>query len=245
MYSDSHAPVDSWSRCLFCSLQCALGIRDAGGGFLEPFFPPDGGLCARGQCVGELAMLVRRGTVEDTTQGRSLTLDSGIREAGRLLAEATGVDIIVDGNHRGEVLALVASVVERNRERVRGFVALPGEDLLLLQHAWSSGVRSRGLEAIEGVDGLLVVGDPFSSHPRSAKPILDFKWRSRRAPIVVIDSAPRRTALFATHPVIVEPSLVPSAVAALIPKEAAAFPRQTPGEVDPTGGLDRAMAALC
>lgn len=241
MYSDSSSH-DGWSRCLFCSLQCALGIRDAGGGRLEATFPLDGGLCSRGQCVGELAMIVRRGTAWDSREGRQLTADEGIRAAGERLGER--IDIVVDGNHRGEVLALVAALVAGNEDHIRGFVSLPGEDLLLLEHAWSSGARTGGLESLERADGLVVVGDPFSSHPRSAQPILDFKARNRRAPFVVIDCTARRTALFATHQVIVDPPSVPAAVAGLIPKDAAAFPRQSPTEIDPSGVLERAMDAL-
>lgn len=189
-------------------------------------------------------MRVRRGTVRDGMTGEELPLARGIERAAAHLRDNPGLDIIVDGNHRGEVLAMVAALAARNPERIRGFVALPGEDLLMLEHAWSSGVRSGGLETVEHADGLLVIGDPFSSHPRSAKPILDFKRRNRRSPVVVIDSSPRRTALFSTHPVIIDPALVPAAVASVIPKDAAAFPRQSPGEIDPTGGLDRALSAL-
>lgn len=244
MYSDESPRNNGWSRCLFCSLQCTLGIRDAGGGFLEAVFPPSGGLCARGTCVGELVAMVRRGTARDGRTGRDLPLEEGLRQAGAALREAAGIDIIVDGNHRAEVLALTAATVAAFPERVRGFVSLPGEDLLLLQHAWASGARTNGIGALEGIDGLLIIGDPFSSHPRSATPILEFKRRNRRAPVVVIDSSPRRTAPFASHPVIVEPHAVPAAVACAVPEGAAAFPRQTPDEIDPTGTLRRALNAL-
>jgi hypothetical protein len=221
-----------------------LGIRDAGGGWLETVFPMDGGLCARGLCVGELAARVRRGTAHDGPTGRNLILDEGIAEAGSRLRGASGVDIIVDGNHRGEVLSLAAGLAAAHPARIRSFVALPAEDLLVLAHAWASGATTAGIEVLDDVDGLLVVGDPFSSNPRSAKPILAFKRRNRRAPLAVIDSTPRRTAVFATHPVIVEPGRVPAAVACAVPAAAAAVIRQSPREVDPTGALERALVAL-
>lgn len=247
MSSEKNGIVGGFSRCLFCSLQCAFGFTEAGPDYYVPTFPQEdgAGLCARGMMVGDCISVTRRGTVQDSRTGsEEISLSEGLRRAREALSACRGVDIIVDGNHKAEVMAAAMAFAQASSEAVRSLVALPGEDVLVLQNVWASGASFGGLDSIEEADGLLVVGDPFLSHPRSARQILRFKRMNPRAPLVVIDSVGGRTSRFATHCSIVDPSRFVEAVARLAPRGEEPIPGLLSDGGDPIGGLEDCLAAL-
>lgn len=244
MSSDTVPERKNWSRCLFCSLRCTFGIGEAGPDSYVPTIPddPDSGLCVRGMVIGDLISMVRRGTVLDAREADDwVPSHQATTMAKEALGACSGIDIVVDGMHKAELLQLAAQLARESSGRIRSFVSVPGEDVLLLQNVWASDATVSPITAVETADCILVIGDPFSSYPRSALPLLRFRRAQPRAPLIVIDSVAQRTGMFGTHRIMVAPQAIHRAVArfATLGTEGVERPRFENGVVQET--IDEAV----
>lgn len=210
------------ARCYFCSLLCPIDAERTPADRFLPQYPKreDGlrGLCGRGHTACELAghperrnlALLRTGGVE-----RSLPLAQALAELAALLKgvwDPGAVALLVDGNLPAEDIAAGGLFAEHCLEGAAWSVFLPPSDEALLRGLGGS-AEPPSPDELAQADATLVVGDPFTSHPVIAGPLLKAKLASREATLTVIDSIANVTSRFATQWFAVPPGLEPWALA--------------------------------
>lgn len=239
MFSDVNGSLPTWSRCPLCSLRCVIGFGTTKSGGLVPLFP-DGiqhGLCVRGLILADSISRHRPGTAySGPNLEEIIPLSTALQSAGETMKKAMGIDLVIDGNQRAEVLE-EAAIYASHSERIKAYLTAPGEDVLLLLNAWASGAEIGTLNNLDPSKPLLLIGDPFTTHPRSARPILDY--RDKGGTLIVLDSASGKARGFGARNIIVNPFLQTEALAALL--RAGEGSSGAMEKIDPTGEL--ALAA--
>lgn len=187
------------THCLFCSLGCPISL---GSSLYESSTiiyngkqgkATSSGLCGRGSSNVELIQHPDRlkGVWKKTNgelppvdvkslRGEFETFISQARAKGRIAA-------IVDGNLPCEDIATIAQWVDRE-ENTSLSVYLPPTDWEILDalHVFQGGPVEASL--IEQCDGIILVGNVFSTHPVLARRILDKKFENPRNLFASIDT---------------------------------------------------------
>lgn len=205
--------------CPFCSLACPLVIR---GGVREPVFTNraiytldwdgdegskyGGSLCARGNTVIEFMTHPKRLNYP-FVMGERTTLEAAVEETAKSLSgiiEDFGresVGVLLGENLTNEEAALAIAFA---REVLgNGSVALFAPDDMPVIRAHSS-IDLSDLKPAGGKPGgdrevALLVGDPFSEHPCTAKLVLPGKYASRGSEVIVVSPECNHTAWFSNR----------------------------------------------
>lgn len=212
------------TRCSLCSLACFLRLSESPHGYLEPDYRTDvpelrRGVCNRGNMTAELLAHIRRIDAakfcgEET---RQVPLEEAIRSlAGTVQASRT--TLLIDGNLPAEDIAAALALAAGSHGKIAASVYLPTEDEMVLEGLAASRARLLTPENLAECDAILIVGDAFATHPVISKPVHALRKRNVRTPLVVLDSLPGRTSIFATHPLLVRPGTESRVLAALAGK---------------------------
>jgi anaerobic selenocysteine-containing dehydrogenase len=216
------------TRCSLCSLACFLRLSQSPHGYLEPDYREDvpelrRGVCNRGNMTAELLGHIRRidaarfcGEVT-----RQVPLDEAIHNlAGTVRSSRT--TLLIDGNLPGEDIAAGLALAAASGGKIAAGVYLPTEDEMVLEGLAASKAKLLTPENLVECDAILIVGDAFATHPVISKPVHALRKRNVRTPLVVVDSLPGRTSIFATHPLMVKPGTESRVLAALAGKSGVA-----------------------
>ena len=210
------------TRCTFCSLGCRVGFSQTPHGTVAPDHPTDvgelrRGVCNRGSMTAELLGHVLRrdaAKVADGDRPRDVPLDKAIT---RLADAAKSADtvLLIDGNLTCEDIAAGLALGAASKGKVKVSVYLPNEDEAVLDGLAASKTKLLTPEALAECDAVLIVGDAFATHPVISRPVHHLRKEKRRLPLVVIDSVPGKTSIFATHPLLVKPGTESRVLAAI------------------------------
>ncbi len=247
------------SNCSICSLACPLILR---GGGRSPIFTNEsllsldwddsedskygGSLCARGAAMVEFVshpdrlnypfVLGERSTYEAAVKEAAKDLSAIKNEAG---GDAIGV-LIGDGLTNEE-----AALALKFAREVIGTenIALMAPDDIPLFRAWMeydlSGLGPAGQKPVGERQVYLLVGDPFSEHPCTAKTVAAGKFAGRGNEVITISPEKNHSAWFANRHLGCRPGGEPAVLAGLLKAEAAKSGAQLPGELGKLiGSLD-------
>lgn len=200
------------TRCSLCSLGCFLRLSQSPLGYVTPDYRQDApelrrGACNRGSMTAELLTHVLRldsARLSDDKKPHDVPLDKAIS----VLADAvksSDATLIIDGNLPGEDIAAALALAAGSGGKIIAGVHLPSEDQTALDGLAASKAKLLTPEELAECDAILIVGNAFATHPVISRPVHGLRKRNPRTPVVVIDSMPGRTAIFATHPLIVKP----------------------------------------
>ncbi len=213
------------TRCNFCSLGCVVTLAETARGAVAPDYGHDTpemrrGLNNRGNITAELLRHARRVVSARLCSGGKCA-DARLEDAVRIVADAvraSGAALLIDGNLPCEDVAAALALAAGSNGKLSASVYLPPEDEAALDGVAASGAALLTPEDLADCDAILVVGDAFATHPLISRPVHDARKRNPRLPLVVVDSIPGRTSIFANAPVVVKPGAESRALAALAAK---------------------------
>ena len=214
MSSSASSPGRAASRCLLCSVGCPVRVIRAGPDqYLPDYVPHAGyaGLCGRGSVLVELLDHPERireahwhagpaaspGDPAEAGDGCvALGLEAAAREMAAALGDADSAAIIVDGNLDADTVASAGRFA--SGAGAKWAVLVPPSDEAMVRALDSSGCRFVGPEALASSDAMLILGDPFATHPVAAHWILAAKKARPRMPVLVLGDGSSVTADFAS-----------------------------------------------
>ena len=210
------------TRCSLCSLACHLGLTQSPLGYLEPDYPEDvpelrRGVCSRGNMTAELLTHVLRLDAAKLAGGekpRDVPLDEAIAKLADA-AKSGNTTLLIDGNLTCEDIAAGLALAAASGGKITAGVYLPAEDQAALDGLAASGAKLLTPEELTECDAILIVGDALATHPVISRPVHSLRKANRRLPLVVIDSLPGKTSIFATHPLLARPGTESRTLAAI------------------------------
>jgi len=246
------------NNCSICSLACPLILR---GGGRSPIFTGEsiltldwddsedskygGSLCARGAAMVEFISHADRLNYPFVLGERS-SYEAAVKEAAKNLSaiknEAGGeaIGVLIGDNLTNEEAALALKFA---REVIgTENIALMAPDDVPLFRAWKeydlSGLAPAGQKPTGERQVYLLVGDPFTEHPCTAKAVAAGKFGGRGNEVITISPDKNHAAWFANRHLECRPGGEPAALAGLLKAVAAKSGAQLPGE------LGKLMAAI-
>ena len=213
------------TRCNLCSLGCFVALAETPRGLVECEFRQDvpalrRGVCNRGNMTAELLRHVRRllsAKVCREGSRREVRLDEAVRVVADAVSRCAG-SLVIDGGLPCEDIGAALTLAAASNGRISASVYLPPEDESALNGLSASGAAFFTPEDLATCDAILVVGDAFATHPGIARPVHEARRHNPRLPLVVVDSIPGRTGIFASFPVTVKPGAESRALAAIAAK---------------------------
>lgn len=213
------------TRCTLCSLGCRVGLSQSAHGNVTPEYLKDTqdlrrGVCNRGNMTAELLGHVLRVDVAKLSNGgaaQNVPLDEAIAKLAKA-ARSADTSLLINGNLTCEDIAAGLALAAASDGKIRAAVYLPNEDEAVLDGLAAASVKLMTPEELAECDALLIVGDAFATHPGISRPVHHLRKEKRRLPLVVIDSLPGKTSIFATHPLLVKPGTESAALAAIAGK---------------------------
>ncbi|GAI38013.1 unnamed protein product, partial [marine sediment metagenome] len=133
---------------------------------------------------------------------RSVTLTEVVAAVAQA-AKSVPTTLLIDGNLPCEDITAALALAAASRGKINAGVYLPAEDEATLDGLAASRTRLFTPEELTECDAILVVGDAFATHPVISRAVHALRRRNGRTPLVVVDSLAGRTAIFATHPLVV------------------------------------------
>ncbi len=247
------------SNCSICSLACPLILK---GGGRSPIFTNEailslewddsedskygGSLCARGAAMVEFVSHPDRLNYPFVLGERS-TYEAAVKEAAQNLSaiksEAGGdaIGVLIGDNLTNEEAALALKFARD----VIGTenIALMAPDDIPMFRAWMgydlSGLGPAGQKPESKRQVYLLVGDPFSEHPCTAKAVAAGKYAGRGNEVITISPEKNHSAWFASRHLRCRPGGEPAVLAGLLKAAAAKSGAQLPGELGKLiGSLD-------
>jgi anaerobic selenocysteine-containing dehydrogenase len=239
------------SNCSICSLACPLILR---GGGRSPIFTCEsvlkldwddsegskygGSLCARGAAMVEFVshpdrlnyplVLGERTSYEAAVKDAAKNLSAVKNEAG---GEAIGVLLGDSLTNEEAALALKFAREVIGTENI----ALMAPDDIPLFRAWTgydlSGLTPAGQKPAGERKAFLLVGDPFSEHPCTAKAVAAGKFGGRGNEVITISPDKNHSAWFANRHLMCRPGGEPAVLAGLLKAAAAKSGAKLPGEL--------------
>jgi anaerobic selenocysteine-containing dehydrogenase len=237
------------SNCSICSLACPLILR---GGRRSPVFTNasiltldwdgsedskyGGSLCARGAAMVEFVshpdrlnypyILGERAPYEAAVKDAAKNLSAVKKEAG-----GDAIAILVGDNLTNEEAALALKFAREiiGTEKI----ALMAPDDVPLFRAWTeydlSGLTAAGEKPAGERQVFLLVGDPFSEHPCTAKAVAAGKYAGRGNEVITISTGKNHSAWFANRHLACRPGGEPAVLAGLLKAAAAKSGASLPG----------------
>ena len=124
--------------------------------------------------------------------------------------------VLLDGNMSNEAISAGIAFAREVVRTQNVCVYIPPADEALLNGLTATEAKFGTPEELADCDVLLVVGDPFASHPVISEYILRARRKARGNDLTVIDSMSGRTLKYATTPILVKPGQEAAALAALL-----------------------------
>jgi anaerobic selenocysteine-containing dehydrogenase len=115
------------------------------------------------------------------------------------------MDIWLDGNVAIEDLAAAHALCAALGERARLLVHLPPHELGAVEGLDASGVAQTSPDNWAQADAFVVIGNPFVSHPPSARYLMRWGGKRRETPVVAIDPTAGVTGNYASHTLVCRP----------------------------------------
>jgi anaerobic selenocysteine-containing dehydrogenase len=245
------------SNCSICSLACPLILR---GGKRSPVFTNEsvlkldwddsedskygGSLCARGAAMVEFVSHPDRLNYPFVLGERS-SYEAAVKEAAKNLAavknDAGGdaIGVLIGDNLTNEEAALA---VKFARDVVgTENIALMAPDDIPLFRAWTgfdlSGIKPAGEKPTGERQVFLLVGDPFTEHPCTAKVVGAGKYGGRGNAVITVSPEKNHSAWFANKHLACRPGGEPAVLAGLLKAAAAKSGAQLPGELGKLMGV--------
>ena len=239
------------SNCSICSLACPLILK---GGGRSPIFTNEailslewddsedskygGSLCARGAAMVEFISHADRLDCPYVLGERS-SYKAAVKEAARNLSavksEAGGdaIGVLIGDNLTNEEAALA---LKFSREVIgTENIALMAPDDVPLFRAWQgydlSGLGPAGQKPTGERKVYLLVGDPFTEHPCTAKAVGAGKFGGRGNEVIAVSPGKNHSAWFANRHLECRPGGEPAVLAGLLKAVAAKSGAQLPGEL--------------
>lgn len=239
------------SNCSICSLACPLILR---GGGRSPIFTNEsvlkldwddsegskygGSLCARGAAMVEFVSHPDRLNYPFVLGERS-SYEAAVKEAAKNLsavksdAGGDAIGVLIGDNLTNEEAALAAKFA---REVIgTENIALMAPDDVPLFRAWTgfdlSGLTPAGQKPTGERQVFLLVGDPFTEHPCTAKAVAAGKFGGRGNAVIVISPEKNHSAWFANTHLACRPGGEPAVLAGLLKATAAMSGAQLPDEL--------------
>jgi len=217
-----------------------MAVKFLARGVYQPDYPAggwtDGRLCPRGHYAAELIDhrdRVNRAYSREDSELKPISPDQGLDLlAGHLKKAASPAEtaFLLDGNLLCEDIAAGIRFAQDVVTTANVAVYVPPADEELVQGAEASGATMLRPEDFAECDVVLVVGDPFATHPLTAGPMLEARNALRGNRLIVLDSIRGVTTKFATDVIVIPPGGEAAAIAALaqalgvLPKEARDVP---------------------
>ncbi len=239
------------SNCSICSLACPLILR---GGGRSPIFTNEsvlsldwddsedskygGSLCARGAAMVEFVSHPDRLNYPFVL-GERTSYEAAVKEAAKNLsaikndAGGNAIGVLVGDNLTNEEAALAVKFAGE----VIGTenIALMAPDDIPLFRTWMgldlSGLTPAGQKPEGERQVFLLVGDPFTEHPCTAKAVAAGKFGGRGNAVITISSGKNHSAWFANMHLACRPGGEPAVLAGLLKAAAAKSGAQLPGEL--------------
>jgi len=244
------------SNCSICSLACPLILR---GGGRSPIFTNEavlsldwddsedskygGSLCARGAAMVEFVSHPDRLNYPFVL-GERTSYEAAVKDAAKNLSavksEAGGdaIGVLLGDNLTNEEAALALKFA---REVIgTENIALMAPDDIPLFRAWTgfdlSGLAPAGQKPTGERQVFLLVGDPFTEHPCTAKAVAAGKFGGRGNEVITISPDKNHSAWFANRHLACRPGGEPAVLAGLLKAAAAKSGAQLPGELGKLAG---------
>lgn len=202
------------ARCLLCNVACPVRATTGGPDVILPDYVPFAGyagLCARGSVLVELldhpARLHEAWRQQDGRQ--QLTIEAAARQIADALSETTSAAVLIDGNWDVETVAAAGRFAAA--AKASWAVYVPPSDEGLVRGLDFIGCRFIGPEALAEAQSILIIGNPYATHPVSAHWVFEARRRNPRMPVLVVGDGGGITAEFATD--VYQPALRPGAAA--------------------------------
>ncbi len=247
------------SNCSICSLACPLILK---GGGRSPIFTNKsilslewddsedskygGSLCARGAAMVEFVSHPDRLNYPFVLGERS-TYEAAVKEAAKNLSVVKGeaggdaIGVMIGDNLTNEEAALALKFARD----VIGTenIALMAPDDVPLFRAWMeydlSGLGPAGQKPVGEKQVFLLVGDPFSEHPCTARAVAAGKYAGRGNEVIAIGPEKNHSAWFANRHLRCRPGGEPAVLAGLLKAAAAKSGARLTGELGKLiGSLD-------
>jgi hypothetical protein len=223
--SSNGAVETGLTTCLFCSLGCRAGLALGGPEQYIPDYSEGSagdyaGLCARGSMLAELTNHHARllwPLVRGVGGYRETTLESALERAGETLRVGSVNShprAFLDGNFDLASLARAAAALQKILPKQRIAIYLPEADAALLAGCEASEADYLSPARLSEADAILMVGNPFTTHPVVAHWVLDRATSARRS-VMVLDARAGVTYAYATSPWVVRPGQEHAALAAV------------------------------
>ena len=239
------------TNCSICSLACPLILR---GGGRSPIFTNDsilsldwddsedskysGSLCARGAAMVEFISHPDRLNCP-LVLGERTSYEAAVKETAKNLlavksdAGGDAIGVLVGDNLTNEEAALALKFA---REVIgTENIALMAPDDVPLFRAWMgydlSGLGPTGQKPVGERRVYLLVGDPFTEHPCTAKAVAAGKFGGRGNEVITISPGKNHSAWFSNRHLECRPGGEPAVLAGLLKAAAAKSGAQLPGEL--------------
>lgn len=221
MSSDT-AVATGLTTCLFCSLGCRAGLRLGGPDQYVPDYGEGAGedyagLCARGSMLAELTNHRDR-LLWPLVAGKETSMADAVRRAAEALrvAAVNGRPMaFIDGNADLASLAQAAAALGKLLPKDRMAFYVPPADAELVAGCETSGAGTTAPKALRDADAILIIGNPFATHPVVAHWVLDRAKAAARGPLMVLDVRSGVTSAYATEAAVIPPGQEHVALAAM------------------------------
>ena len=205
------------TRCMFCSLNCPLGLKSETRERFSPDYAPRDGVyegrqCFRGHYVSQLLAhpeRLNRPMIRSNGDLKAADWETSFSHLAQRLGDASagGLSVLIDAQMPNEHIEACLRIAQSAMGTDLVGVYLPAPDEGLLEGLADFQDVKADPDTLARVDTVLAVGDPFATHPVIAKRILDTKAARRSNRLIVIDCMTGKTLRFADQQLLVAPGV--------------------------------------